>query len=375
MSEQVLITGGAGFIGSHLTDELIANGHGVTVLDLLHPQVHGEAQTIPDYLNPDVTLIKADVRDKNALQSALVDKTIVYHFASYTGVGQSMYQISEYMDVNVQGTAVLMELLSQQKQKIKRLILSSSRAVYGEGAYLCKQCGIVHPSARPLEQLRDARWEVECPQCGQEVTAIPTPESTTPDPHSIYAISKQNQEQVCLLLGETYDIPVVVLRYFNVYGPRQSLSNPYTGVISTFITRLINGRNLNIYEDGLESRDFVHVKDIVQACILAMQKEEAIGQIINVGTGDALTLFQIAQIITDKFDGPSPVITGQSRAGDIRHCYADLTQAQKLLGFSPKIKFSDGVDDLIAGLGAERLEDQSALAEEELIKRRLAAQT
>jgi dTDP-L-rhamnose 4-epimerase len=373
MGEQVLITGGAGFIGSHLADSLIAEGHDVTILDILHPQVHGNKQAVPTYLNPNVVFIQADVRDRDMLKSALAHKTAVYHLAAYTGVGQSMYHISEYLDVNVQGTAVLMELLSQQTPKLNRFVLASSRAVYGEGAYHCSNCGVVHPKSRSLDQLRQSQWDVSCPNCGKVVTAIPTSENTVPDPHSIYAISKHNQEQICLLLGETYDIPVVVLRYFNVYGPRQSLSNPYTGVISTFVTRLMNGYGLQVYEDGTESRDFVHVKDIVQACLLALKKEEAVGQVINIGSGEILTLLEIAQIVTQKFNGPEPVITGQYRAGDIRHCYADLTQARNLLGYKPKIVFKEGVEDLIEGLGKQILVDYSAIAEAELIKHGLAA--
>lgn len=373
MSEQVLITGGAGFIGSHLAEALLAAGHTVTVLDVLHPQVHGTEQAVPTYLDKRVQVIRGDVRDRALLQQTLVDKTAVFHFASYTGVGQSMYQISEYLDVNVGGTAVLMELLSQQKQPVRRLVLASSRAVYGEGACRCFVCGIVHPSSRSITQLRSGRWEVTCPHCNREIESIPTPESTTPDPRSIYAISKHNQEQVCLLIGETYGIPVVALRYFNVYGPRQSLSNPYTGVISTFITRLMNGRAIEVYEDGLESRDFVHVKDVVQACQLALARDTAVGQIINVGSGVPLTLLQIAQTISQKLGGTEPVISGQYRAGDIRHCTADLTQAHNILGYVPQITFASGIDDLLVELGGQQWEDRSHVAAQELIKRGLSA--
>lgn len=373
MGEKILITGGAGFIGSHLADALLAAGHQVTVLDVLHPQVHGVAQAVPAYLHERVQFIRGDLRDRELLETALAGQTAVFHFAAYTGVGQSMYQISEYLDVNVGGTAVLMERLSQQNHSVRRLVLASSRAVYGEGAYHCQACATVHPPPRSLAQLRDGRWEVSCPYCGREVQPIPTPESTPPDPHSIYAISKHNQEQICLLIGETYDIPVVVLRYFNVYGPRQSLSNPYTGVISTFITRTMNGRAIQVYEDGRESRDFVHVQDVVNACLLALERSTAVGKIINVGSGEPLTLLQIAQIISQKLEGPEPLITGQYRAGDIRHCTADLTHANRMLGYIPRITFTHGVEDLLALLQNQRWEDHSHIAEQELVKRGLAA--
>ncbi|MCP4360744.1 MAG: SDR family NAD(P)-dependent oxidoreductase [Chloroflexi bacterium] len=373
MSENVLITGGAGFIGSHLADTLLKAGHQVTVLDILHPQVHGQMRKIPDYLDDRVRVIQGDIRDKEVLRETLVGKTTVYHFAAYTGVGQSMYQISEYLDVNVGGTAVLMELLSEQKNSIKRLVLASSRAVYGEGVGNCPQCGLVHPAPRPIDQLRDGRWEVVCPNCGRAVQSQPTSEETTAAPYSIYAISKQNQEQVCLLIGETYNIPVVVLRFFNVYGPRQSLSNPYTGVISTFITRMKNDRAIPVYEDGRESRDFVHIQDVVQACELALEQEAAVGKIFNVGSGEALTLLQIAQIVTEKFGGPELIISGQYRAGDIRHCTADLTLARKLLGYNPQITFSAGIDNLLADLRRQHWQDHSHIAEQELVKRGLAS--
>lgn len=373
MNESVLITGGAGFIGSHLADVLIAQGHQVTIYDNLHPQVHGPQRQIPDYLNKKATFIRGDVRDADALQDALAGKTIVFHFAAYTGVGQSMYQIREYMDVNVQGTAVLMEILSQSKHAVRKLILSSSRAVYGEGAYLCSECGPVHPLPRTLSQLQQGQWEVKCPHCQREVNPNPTSENTPLAPYSIYAISKHNQEQICRLIGETYGLPVVVLRFFNVYGPRQSLRNPYTGVINVFLTRLINSKPPQVYEDGHELRDFVHVKDVILACMLAMDKESAEGHIMNVGTGQPLSLMQVAQIISQEFDGQSPVLTGQFRAGDIRHCFADISRAKTILGYEPRVPFSTGISEYIRQLNHRQWDDLSAIPEQELLKRGLAA--
>lgn len=370
---KVLITGGAGFIGSHLADLLISQGHEVTLFDLLHPQVHGPEQKPPDYLHPAARLIQGDVRDPAALQAALDGIDVVFHFAAYTGVGQSMYQISEYLDVNVQGTATLLEQLSRPSSSVRRLIIASSRAVYGEGAYHCANCGPVAPLPRTADQLRAGHWQVICPHCGQPIQPIPTPETKTADPRSIYAASKLNQEQISLIVGEAYNLPVVVLRFFNVYGPRQSLKNPYTGVINTFITRLVNGLPPQVYEDGRPSRDFVHVSDVCQACLLAMTSVTAAGQILNVGSGQPLSLLEVAQTIARHLNGPSPIITGQYRLGDIRHCHADLTRSRQQLGYTPQVPFDAGIAQLLEQLAGQEWADQSAQAEAELIARGLAA--
>ncbi len=373
MSENILITGGAGFIGSHLADSLLSLGHKVTIYDNLHPQVHGREQKIPAYLSKDVHFILGDIRDASNLQKALTDKTIVFHFAAHTGVGQSMYQIKEYMDVNVQGTAVLMDLLSQNRQTIRKIILASSRAVYGEGLYSCTNCGQVHPDPRSTTQLQQGNWELHCPHCEQNVTPLPTSEETTLAPSSIYALGKQVQEQLCQLVEKAYGIPTVILRYFNVYGPRQSLKNPYTGVINVFLTRLLNGKPPQVYEDGQELRDFVHVHDVIRACLSSMKKETANGQIINVGTGVPLSLLQIAQIISDQFNGPSPVISGQFRVGDIRHCYADISKAKNLLDYTPHMTFTAGIRAYIEQIIDQHWDDLSAIPEQELQKHGLSA--
>jgi dTDP-L-rhamnose 4-epimerase len=371
--KKILITGGAGFIGSHLADSLINQGYEVTLFDMLHPQVHGVERRLPDYLNPAAHLIQGDVRDANALAAALDGIEVVFHFAAYTGVGQSMYQISEYLDVNVQGTAALLELLSRPSSSVRKLIVASSRAVYGEGAYHCPRCGPVSPLPRTAEQLRAGRWELTCPCCGQTVQPIPTPETQTTDPRSIYAVSKLNQEQISLLIGEAYGLPVVVLRFFNVYGPRQSLKNPYTGVINTFITRSMNGLPPQVYEDGRESRDFVHVSDVCQACLLAMTNEAANGRIFNVGSGQSLSLLEVAQTIATHLGGPAPVITGQYRVGDIRHCDADLTHARQRLSYSPAVSFAAGITQLLNEVAGQVWADQSGKAEAELVARGLSA--
>lgn len=373
MAENVLITGGAGFIGSHLSDALLQQGHEVTLLDLLHPQVHGAEQRLPDYLNPDAVFIRADVRDGRSVSAALTGKTIIFHFAAYTGVGQSMYQIHDYLDVNVGGTAVLLEQLIQQRGQVRKLILASSRAVYGEGMVSCSVCGPVHPPSRPLAQLRAKQWDLVCPNGHSTVEPLPTQESSPLVPLSIYAISKQNQEQICRLIGETYDLPTVILRYFNVYGSRQSLKNPYTGVINSFIARLLNGKAPQVYEDGRESRDFIHVQDVVQACLLAMRHDSANGQTINVGSGEAISLHQVAQTVAQALNGPEPIVTGQYRAGDIRHCYADLRKAKALLGYQPGVNLEDGLRELLDSIAGQPIQDQTEIAEQELITRGLAA--
>jgi len=374
MSHNVLITGGAGFIGSHLADALLARGHDVVLLDNLHPQVHGPDQRVPGYLNPGARLVRGDVRDAGLVRRLLEDADVIFHLAAYTGVGQSMYRIREYLDVNVQGTAVLLEALVRKPQRVHSLVVASSRAVYGEGSYRCPQCGPVSPATRAAEQLQAGRWEVACPACGRQVSPLPTAETQPPDPGSIYALSKLNQEQACLIVGQAYDLPVVALRYFNVYGPRQSLRNPYTGVITTFMTRLAHGQAPEVYEDGAESRDFVHIDDVTQANLLAMDSDAAAGQVFNVGSGRQLSLLQVAQVVSAAYGGPEPVISGKYRAGDIRHCHADLARSRQVLDYEPQIDFETGIRDLVEHLRGRLWEDLTGQAEAELRARGLAAQ-
>lgn len=373
MTEKVLITGGAGFIGSHLADLLIANGYIVVVLDNLHPQVHGKERKRPHYLHPEVQLIEGDIRNAKVVSKSLEGVSFVYHFAAHTGVGQSMYQIEEYLDVNVRGTAVLLDAIAARPGQIKKLILASSRAVYGEGSYYCKNCQLrLTPPPRDLGQLRHSQWEPTCPRCHQQITAVATTESDPTFPGSIYAISKLSQEQTCLIFGQAYQVPTIVLRFFNVYGPRQSLQNPYTGVINTFLTRLKADQPPKIYEDGQPTRDFVHVTDIVNACLLALQCNEAVHQIFNVGSGQKLTLLEIAQAILYNSGNMAPIITGEFRVGDIRHCFADITMARNVLGYSPSIPFVQGIKVLLDHVKNESWEDNSAIAEQELIRRGLS---
>ncbi|MDI6827403.1 MAG: NAD-dependent epimerase/dehydratase family protein, partial [Armatimonadota bacterium] len=345
---KILVTGGAGFIGRRLVRALIDSSHSVRVIDNLTAQVHGENPDPRRILPPEAEFIFGDVRDADALRRALEDVDVVFHFAAQTGVGQSMYQVKEYIDCNVGGTAQLLDILASDRGSVKRIILSSSRAVYGEGKTLCPLCGPVYPELRKEEQLAAGEWEVKCPSCGRTTEPTPTDEDKPLRPGSVYAISKRDQEELVLCVGRAYGIPAVVLRFFNVYGAGQSLINPYTGIISIFASRIKNGEPPLIYEDGLESRDFVHVEDVVQACMLAMTNENADYQIVNVGSGTALSVIDAARIMI-RVMGASvePEVIGKYRVGDIRHCYADLKKARKLLGYKPKVTFEEGIKEFL----------------------------
>ena len=368
---RILITGGAGFIGSHLADALLAQGHEVIALDNLDGQVHAGP---PAYLDPRVDLRVGDLRDLALVRSVLRDVEVVFHFAAMTGTSQSMYAIGEYSAANVQGTANLLQAIVDG-QRVAKLINASSRAVYGEGAYRDSQGRQVFPPTRSAEQLRRGEWAVVSQESGEPLTPIATPESKVPDPGSIYAVQKLAQEQMGRLVGDAYGVPVVNLRFFNVYGPRQSLQNPYMGVIGFFATQLVNNRPVRVYEDGGPTRDFVHVDDVVRACLLAMTSPAADGQTINIGSGRALSLLQMAEIMSGFFDAEPPVVTGQYRVGDVRHCYADLDRARALLGYAPLVTFEDGIAALLGDLrrrGA-RWADRSAEAAEALRRRRLGS--
>ncbi len=344
----ILVTGGAGFIGSHIVDALIEQGHQVRVFDELVPQVHGENAVRPAYLHPEAEFIKGDVCDRDALRRALQDIEIVFHEAAEVGVGQSMYEIERYVRANTYGTSILLDLLVNEKHSVRKLIVASSMSIYGEGAYHCAGCGPVFPQLRSPEQLAAQDWEMRCPHCGSTVEPKATSENKPLHPTSIYAISKMDQELMCLNVGLAYKLPTVALRYFNTYGPRQALSNPYTGVAAIFSSRLLNSNSPLIFEDGLQSRDFIHVSDIVQANLLVMENEAADFQVFNVGTGRRLTILDVAHTLAHGLNLEiAPEIVGQFRAGDIRHCYADISKARDLLGFEPRVRFEDGRADLV----------------------------
>src|SRR5437763_3398825 len=298
MRKNSLVTGGAGFVGSHLVDALVAAGHNVRVFDNLTPQVHSNGK-IPDYLSKEIELVIGDMRDERAVPLALEGMDVVFHFAAAVGVGQSMYEIAHYMGVNTQGTAVLLQQLLNRRNRVEKLIVASSMSIYGEGKYLCAQCGEVAPPLRSAEQLKARQWEVTCPVCGEALAPIATDESKLLQCPSIYALSKKDQEEMCLLYGRTYGLPVVALRYFNIYGARQALSNPYTGVLAIFASRLLNGNPPLIFEDGRQMRDFVHVSDIARACRLALEVPEAADQVLNIGSGRQYTVLEIARAMAE----------------------------------------------------------------------------
>jgi dTDP-L-rhamnose 4-epimerase len=365
----VLVTGGAGFIGSHLVDALVDAGHRVRVLDCLEPQVHGGRA--PAYLHPKAEYRWGDVRDRAALRPALAGVEVVFHKAALVGVGQSMYEIERYVAGNVQATAVLLETLVADKLPLKKLIVASSMSIYGEGAYRCAGCGPVHPSFRPDDQLRARRWEMDCPRCGQPAQPVGTSEDKPLAPTSVYAVSKRDQEELCLAVGRSYHLPTVALRYFNVYGTRQSLSNPYTGACAIFSSRIKHRHAPLIFEDGRQSRDFVHVSDIVRANLLVMQEPRADYGAFNVGTGRATTILEVASTLATLYGVPvQPELTHKFRAGDIRHCVADVGRL-RALGFVPKTALEDGLRELVAWGRQTDAEDRVEHAARELERRGL----
>lgn len=366
----ILVTGGAGFIGSHLTDALVERGHKVRILDSLVSQVHDSGT--PQYLNPAAEFIHADVCDPQAVRSALEGVDAIFHEAAEVGVGQSMYEIQRYVRANDLGTAVLLENLIEVKDRIKKLVVASSMSIYGEGAYNCANCGDVNPQLRPANQLLERRWETECPGCGTQVSPIGTSEEKPLFPTSIYAVTKQDQEQFCLITGRAYGIPTVALRYFNVYGPRQALSNPYTGVCAIFSARLLNNQPPLIFEDGEQTRDFVHVNDIIQANLCALETDRANYQAVNVGTGRATSVRQIAQLLAQGLGKDlEPEVVARYREGDIRHCVADISRARDLLGYEPGVRLEQGIPELLEWVSKQEAEDQVGKATTELETRQL----
>jgi dTDP-L-rhamnose 4-epimerase len=365
---QILITGGAGFIGSHLADDLIHSGHRVRALDTLSPQVHGTSER-PAYLHPDVELIRGDVRDAAAVRHALAGVDAVYHLASAVGVGQSMYEVAHYTSTNNLGTAVLLEQLIARP--VQRLVVASSMSLYGEGLYRTADGTQVDRVERGIEQLRGGDWEPRDDQ-GDRLEPVPTPEWKAPSLSSIYALSKFDQERMCLMIGRAYGIPTVALRFFNVFGTRQALSNPYTGVLAIFASRMLNDNPPLIFEDGLQRRDFVSVYDVVQACRLALDAPRAAGLAINVGSGQSYTIREVADLLSAVL-GKSiePEICGKYRVGDIRHCTADITLATEILGYSPAVTLEDGLVELSEWLRDQAPDDKVADARRELAERGL----
>jgi dTDP-L-rhamnose 4-epimerase len=365
--ETVLITGGAGFIGSHLADELLARGYEIRALDSLVEQVHGDGGW-PEYLDPDVELVRGDVRDVVAIRRALEGVDAVVHFAARVGVGQSMYELAEYADVNTTGTAVLLEALLDRP--VRKLVVASSMSVYGEGAYEDED-GRRRDSERPCEQLERGAWDL-LDEAGRPLCPVPTPETKRPTLASVYALTKYDQERLCLMFGSAYGVPAVALRFFNTYGTRQALSNPYTGVLAIFAARLLNGKPPLVFEDGLQRRDFIAVSDVARICRLALENDGADGRALNVGTGRGVTILAVAAKLAEVLGVEiEPEIAGKFRTGDIRHCFADVSLSRDLLGFEAEVELEDGMAAVAAWLEGQVAEDRVESAAAELATRRL----
>ncbi len=371
MSRRVLVTGGAGFIGSHLVDRLIELGHRVRVLDKLVPQVHGR-RGVPAYLDSRAEFLRGDVATRSLADRALDGVDTVFHLAALVGVGQSMYEMARYTRDNCWATARFLEAIADHRLTVRRVVVASSMSIYGEGSYTCPECGPVSPGLRPRRQLEEGRWEMLCPHCEAPAEPQATPEVKPLAPTSVYAVNKRDQEEMCIAVGRAYGIPSVALRFFNVYGTRQSLDNPYTGVAAIFSSRLLNDHAPVVFEDGLQSRDFVHVSDVVRAMLMAAECPDAAYRVFNVGTGRSLSILDVATILARHL-GKSidPVVVGKFREGDIRHCYADTTAAREVLGFEARISFEQGVRDLCEWARGERPRDGTDRALNELAARGL----
>lgn len=364
-----LITGGAGFIGAHLAARLLDEGDQVRVLDSLLPQVHGSTRR-PDYLPRDTELVVGDLRDADAVRRALSDIDRVVHLTARVGVGQSMYEIVDYTSVNVVGTSVLLQTLLDHP--VERLVVASSMSVYGEGLYVGPD-GEPHTAVgRSRDRLQSGQWE-PVGAGGTPLTPVPTPESKMPSLSSVYALTKFDQERLCLLFGEAYDVPTVALRFFNVYGPYQALSNPYTGVLAIFASRLLNGRAPLIFEDGEQRRDFVSVHDVARAASLALSVDGAGGAVLNVGSGRSVSVNEIATRLARILGQESiqPEVTGKFRVGDIRHCFADVSLADQVLGYRPQVDLDEGMTELAEWLEGQVAVDQVDSATSELVARGL----
>ena len=361
----ILVTGGAGFIGSHLVDALVERGHRVRIIDGLVPQVHTAGR--PLYLNPEAEFIHADLCDSEAVDRALDRIDVVYHKAAEVGVGQSMYEIQRYVRANDLATAALLDALVARRDRIRKLVVASSMSIYGEGAYACGACGPAFPQLRPSAQLLARDWEARCPRCNEPVAPAGTSEDKPLFPTSVYAITKQDQEQFCLVVGRAYNIPTVALRYFNVYGSRQALSNPYTGVCAIFSSRLLNDQRPVVFEDGGQTRDFIHVSDVVQANLLALETGAADYRAINIGTGVPTSINRVARILAEGLGKDiQPEVVGKYREGDIRHCVADISRARALLRYEPRVMLDEGIPELLEWVRRQEASDRVAEATAEL---------
>lgn len=367
--KNILITGGAGFIGSNLANKLVSLGYQICILDNLSEQIHGRHQnsTLYNSVKKSSNFILGDVRNKSDWKKAIKGQDAIVHLAAETGTGQSMYEIDKYNNVNVGGTKNLIELLKNEKHQVKKVLVASSRAIYGEGKYLCKEHGITYPQKRNESDLIKRKFNPICAECKVELQMIVTDEKSKINPLSHYGVTKYQQEKLIMQIGRTLKIPTVALRYQNVYGPGQSLSNPYTGILSIFSTRILNGNNIDIYEDGAASRDFIFIDDVVDATILALENKNANNKIFNVGSGEAITVGNVAKILKEKYNSNIKLeVNGKFRAGDIRHNSADLTKVKEALGFEPKVDFSLGISKFVEWVKTQEIHEdkyEDSLAE------------
>ncbi len=342
--KNILITGGAGFIGSEVAIKLVHKGYNVRILDNLSPQIHGSNAKIPDKLLGIVEFIKGDVRNKEDWNNAVKNQDAIIHLAAETGTGQSMYEIYRYSNTNICGTANMLDILTNQKHTIKKIIVASSRAVYGEGKYRCEKHGVVYPFERKEDDMLKGDFEVKCPFCNSNLELCATSEDSDIHPLSIYGITKQVQEEMVMVICKALKIPCVLYRYQNVYGPGQSLSNPYTGILSIFSSRIINNEEINIFEDGMETRDFVYIEDVVNATIMGLENANADYNIFNVGSGNSTDVNTVVSVLSDVYKQKvKKKISGDFRVGDIRHNYADISKIKNLIGFVPSVSFKKGI--------------------------------
>ncbi|AZO93483.1 NAD-dependent epimerase/dehydratase family protein [Halocella sp. SP3-1] len=371
---KVLISGGAGFIGSNLALKLLNKGYQVVLLDNLSKQIHGEDpnQSYTYNLIKDrCKFIKGDVTNFEDWIHAIEGIDIVVHLAAETGTGQSMYEISKYVDVNISGTAKLMEIITKEKNQVKKVIVAASRAVYGEGKFQCNEHGIVYPVSREDKDMSQGDFEVKCPICKQNVEMLPTDEDSKLHPTSVYGHTKQSQEELCMIVGKSINLPVVAFRFQNVYGPGQSLKNPYTGILSIFSTRIKNGNDLNIFEDGLETRDFVYIDDVTDAIILGIKSDKANFQSFNVGSGEKTDVLTVANTLKEKYRSNVNInVSGNYRLGDIRHNLGDLTKIRNLLGYEPEVKFTEGISNFVDWVEMQDVEDDNYETSIEEMKRK-----
>lgn len=366
MSEHVLVTGGAGFIGSHLTDVLLRRGHRVRVLDNLLPQAHPSGA--PTHLAPEAELLLGDVRNAADVARALEGVSVVFHLAGMVGNGQSMLEIESYVDVNGRGTAVLLEQMLRRRDQFRRLVVASSMVVYGDGAYACSEHGELTSAERSIQRLRAEEWEPICAQCGRDVSPVAIREERRLAPNSVYGISKRDQEELCLVLGRAYGLPTIALRYLCTYGSRQALGNPYTGVAAIWATRLLNGNRPLVFEDGRQIRDFVHVLDVAEATACAAEAPAAADfEVFNVGSGERCTIFELGQVLSHALGiDIEPELPGRFRVGDIRHCFADISRAKTLLGWSPTMTLADGLREFTQWAREQQPTDTSDAANDAL---------